>query len=80
MYAQRVAEAEQYHAIDDDQADSPGGLFNRTPKFVSKMKNLHSDLNCLYLDIKLVFLLKFVGCYGVRQLIRFIIHFNFVYD
>ncbi|CAF4348488.1 unnamed protein product [Rotaria sp. Silwood2] len=33
FYAQRVAEAQQYHTIDDDQSDSPGGLFSRSPKY-----------------------------------------------
>ncbi|CAF2132802.1 unnamed protein product [Rotaria magnacalcarata] len=33
LYAQRVAEARQFHAIDDDQTDAVGGLFHRAPKY-----------------------------------------------
>ncbi|CAF4287725.1 unnamed protein product, partial [Rotaria magnacalcarata] len=31
LYAQRVAEARQFHTIDDDQTDAVGGLFHRAP-------------------------------------------------
>ncbi|UJR27397.1 hypothetical protein I4U23_008687 [Adineta vaga] len=33
LYAQYVSEAEQYHAIDDNQTSSSGGIFNRSSKF-----------------------------------------------
>ncbi|CAF0935940.1 unnamed protein product [Rotaria sp. Silwood1] len=33
LYAQQVAEAQQYHTIDDDQTETSGGLFRRSSKY-----------------------------------------------